>query len=80
LWDTLLIVKEKTELCETINYTGNRTYKAIPDTQEISKNMVTTFQQNTLKCHQREKGSWADPLLERMMTKNPFSTEEKLIT
>jgi hypothetical protein len=42
--------------------------------------MVTTFQQNTLKYHQREKRSLADPILERIMTKNPFSTAEKLIT
>jgi hypothetical protein len=42
--------------------------------------MVTGFQQNTLKYHQREKRSLVDPLLERMMTKNPFFTAEKLIT
>jgi len=41
--------------------------------------MVTVFQQNTLQYHQREERSWADPLLE-WITKNPFSTAEKLIT
>jgi len=39
--------------------------------------MVTAFQQQTLKYHQREKRSWANPLLESMMTKKSILHRRK---